>query len=95
MLYTGPELCTIVEVGRGFITWCDKTGRSRPNKEGRILLSHHVSGIYGVLQNLPMGGNVRSAGFVSCALATRRISCLVAQLTASAYPGADIHSKRR
>ena len=59
-------------------------------------MSHHVGGgIYGVLQNSLAYGNVRSARVVSCALATKQISCLVAQLTASACPGADIHSKTK
>ena len=96
MLYTRRDLCTIVEVGYLFITWCDGVGRSQLNKEGRILLSHHVGGgIYGVLQNLPTCGNAKLARVVSCALATEPVSCLVAKLTASACPGADIHSETK
>ena len=96
MLYTRRDLCTIAEVGYLLITWCDGVGRSRLNKEGRILLSHHVGGgIYGVLQNSLVYGNVQSAGVVSCALATKQISCSVAKLTASACPGADIHSETK
>ena len=95
MLYTRGDLCTIVELGWHLITWCDEVDRSWVNKEGRILLSHHVSGIYGVLQNSLGHGNVPSAGVVSCALATKHFSRWVAQLTASACPGADIHSKTK